>query len=108
MAEEVLGGAEDVELTLLRIVRTESTEAHSRGSYQCRLGWFEPAGLKQQEVSFDLHLGFQLKPEVKLEFLGITEASPEPELPTEEPEPAPAASVSAPLPAGAVPFIAGA
>lgn len=110
MAEEVLGAAEDIELTLLRIVRTESTEAHSRGSYQCRLGWFEPAGLKQQEVSFDLHLGFQLKPEVKLEYLGITEASQEPELPSEELAPAQkdVAPAAAPLPAGAVPFIAGA
>jgi hypothetical protein len=110
MAEETLRGAEDIELTLLRIVRTESTEAHSRGSYQCRLGWFEPAGLKQQEVSFDVHLGFQLKPEVKLEFLGVTEASPEPELPSEETEKEAAAPAPAPaaLPAGAVPFIAGA
>lgn len=108
MAQEVLGGAEEVEVTLLRIVRTESTDAQSRGSYQCRLGWFEPAKLKQQEVSFDLHLGFQLKPEVKLEYLGITEASPEPSLPVEEPAPAskeaaPVVPAAAAAPAGSAP-----
>lgn len=97
MAEKVLRGAQEVEVTLLRIVRTESTETHSRGSYQCRLGWFEPAALKQQEVSFDLHLGFSLKPEVKLEYLGITEASPEPSLP-EEPAPPKQEATAAPAP----------
>jgi len=98
MAERVLRDAQEVEVTLLRIVRTESSDGYSRGSYQCRLGWFEPSPLKQQEVSFDLHLGFRTQPEAKLEYLGITEASPEPSLPAEEPAKAPPREAAAPAP----------
>lgn len=95
MADKVLRDAQDIEVSLLRILRTESSDTTSRGSYLCRLGWFEPGALKQHEVSFDLHLGFRTKPDVRLEYFGITQASPEPSLPVEEPaaeQPAPRAA----------------
>jgi hypothetical protein len=80
LAAEVLGGASEVELSLVRVLRSESgAGGAARGSYTCCLAWLEPAGWKQQEVQFDLHLGFEQDGggRWKLAYLGVTPAAPE-------------------------------
>jgi len=80
LAAEVLDGASEVELSLVRVLRSESEAGGAaRGSYTCCLAWLEPAGWKQQEVQFDLHLGFEQDGgrRWKLAYLGVTPAAPE-------------------------------
>jgi len=84
-AADLLDDAEEIELTLLRILNSETSEAECRGSYLCRLGWYEPASTKQHEVSFDLHIGFRTDGVVRLCHLGFTQATPEPEIPSAAP-----------------------
>ena len=113
LAARVLEGAEDVELTLLRILKSEQNGQHPSGSYLCRLGWYDPKRVKQEEVNFDLHLGFDVSSGVRVRYIGVTAASPEPTLaepagPAATAAPATAAPVETPLQPGAFAVASGA
>lgn len=78
LAAEVLGEANDVEVSLVRVLSSEPGSA-ARGSYTCCLAWIEPPAWKQHEVQFDLHLGFEQNGAGRwtVAYLGVTRAAAE-------------------------------
>jgi hypothetical protein len=88
LAEEVLGGASEVDLSLVRILRSDGSESEAGGSYTCCLAWLETESFEHHEVQFDLHLGFRRgsddgdgrgdgEQRWRLAYLGVTPATPE-------------------------------
>ena len=76
LAERSFASASELELELVRIVRSELENGVAKGTYTCRLGWWEEKKLKQSELDFDVHIGFHVEGAVRVAYLGVTRADP--------------------------------
>jgi hypothetical protein len=93
LARKTFDAAHELELGLVRIIRSETVGDVSRGTYTCRLGWYDDAQVKQTELDFDLHLGFRADGPVRLAYLGVTRADPFAPSPREEAPAQPAQAI---------------
>jgi hypothetical protein len=78
LAAQRLDGSRDLEISILRIVKSETSPTLPHGSYTCCLSWMSADTFEQQEVQFDLHIGFE-RPDGnwRIAFLGATRTIPE-------------------------------
>jgi hypothetical protein len=68
-----LEGAKDLRISMLRILKSEKSPTTPHGSYTCSLSWLSADTFDQQEVQFDLHIGFERSDSNwHVAFLGVT------------------------------------
>jgi hypothetical protein len=78
-ADKRFAKVRDLEVSLVRVLRTLASEDEPSGSYTCCLLWIDEDTWEQHEVEFDLHLGFGRDADGRWQVahLGLTPPTPE-------------------------------
>ncbi len=73
--EKKLEDADDIELSLIKLLKTELTETGAQFSATCQLFYNEKETWQEKEENFDLHMGFSNGETSQISYMGITSAS---------------------------------